>query len=148
MSDATIWWILAGLLVGAELVSGTLYLLMLVLGAVAGGAVAYLDHGLNAQLVTAAVVGGAAVVLWYLRQQRRRASEPASVQPADAPAAGLGHLDVGEQVIVSAWDADGTTRVQHRGSQWRARLARPEAPHPGPHRICAIERNLLVLEPV
>ena len=145
MGDATMWWILAGLLVGAELVSGTLYLLMLALGAATGGVVAWLGAGLIPQIVVAAVTGGAAVLAWYAHQRRRAVTPPET----DAPPPGLGHLDVGEQVQVSHWHADGTARVHHRGSEWRARLADPHgAPQTGPHRIRAIERNLLVLEKI
>lgn len=145
MGDVTMWWILAGLLVGAELLSGTLYLLMLALGAAVGGVAAWLGIGLVAQIVVAACAGGAAALAWYARQ-RHRATPPAD---SDAPPPGLGHLDVGEQVQVSHWHADGTARVHHRGSEWRARLADTQgAPQTGPHRICAIERNQLVLEKI
>lgn len=145
MGDVTMWWILAGLLVGAELLSGTLYLLMLALGAAVGGVAAWLGIGLIAQMVVAACAGGAAALAWYARQ-RHRAARPAD---SDALPPGLGHLDVGEQVQVSHWHADGTARVHHRGSEWRARLADPQgAPQTGPHRICAIDRNQLVLEKI
>lgn len=147
MGDVTMWWILAGLLVGAELLSGTLYLLMLALGAAAGGVAAWAGIGLIAQIVVAACAGGGAALAWYARQrQRHRAARPAD---SDAPPPGLGHLDVGEHVQVSHWHADGTARVHHRGAEWRARLAdRQGAPQTGPHRICAIERNQLVLEKI
>ena len=41
MSHATIWWILTGSLVIAELLTGTFYLLMLAIGAAAGAAGGY-----------------------------------------------------------------------------------------------------------
>jgi membrane protein implicated in regulation of membrane protease activity len=40
MGDATMWWVLAGVLVALELLTGTFYLLMLSLGAVAAALVA------------------------------------------------------------------------------------------------------------
>ena len=41
MSESTIWWLLAGAAVAAELVTGTFYLLMLTVGLVAGAIAAY-----------------------------------------------------------------------------------------------------------
>ena len=40
-SAPTLWWVLAGVLVVAELLSGTFYLLMIALGAAAGAGVGY-----------------------------------------------------------------------------------------------------------
>ena len=40
MSDSTVWWILAGLLVSAELLTGTFHLLMLAIGLAAGAVAA------------------------------------------------------------------------------------------------------------
>ncbi|MEK9804034.1 MAG: NfeD family protein, partial [Curvibacter sp.] len=44
MADTTLWWLAAGILVAAELVTGTFYLLMLALGLGAGALAA--DAGL------------------------------------------------------------------------------------------------------
>ncbi|HEU6455220.1 MAG TPA: NfeD family protein, partial [Roseateles sp.] len=41
-TDATTWWIAAGVLVAIELGTGTIYLLMLAVGAVAGALAAHL----------------------------------------------------------------------------------------------------------
>jgi hypothetical protein len=41
MDNPTAWWILAGFFVAMELVSGTFYLLMLAVGAVAGALAAH-----------------------------------------------------------------------------------------------------------
>ncbi|MCE2782848.1 NfeD family protein [Limnohabitans sp.] len=70
MGDSTMWWVLAGVLVALELLTGTFYLLMLGLGAVAAALVAMADHGLSTQLVAAAMVGGLGAVL--LGQWRKR----------------------------------------------------------------------------
>ena len=63
MGDATMWWVLAGVLVALELLTGTFYLLMLSLGAVAAALAALAGYGLNTQLVAAAIVGGLGAVL-------------------------------------------------------------------------------------
>ena len=137
MNNSTIWWLVTGLLVVAELMSGTFYLLMLAIGAVAAALAAHLGAGLTAQLVTAALVGGLAVVLWRQKSLRREAQAPTEL-----------HLDIGETVQVTAWDAQGTAQVKHRGANWTAICPSASAPSPGAHRIHAIEGSRLVLEKI
>ena len=70
----------------AELMSGTFYLLMLAIGALAAALAAHLGAGLTTQLVTAAVVGGLAVVLW--RQKAcvaRRKAPPSCTWTSEKP---------------------------------------------------------------
>ena len=139
MSNATMWWVLTGVLVALELVTGTFYLLMLSLGAVAAALTAMAGYGLTTQLVVAAVVGGLGAVL--LGQWRKRqAATPQEAQDQ--------HLDLGATVMVEAWDAQGTTRVLHRGAAWSAELAPGQSAAPGAHRIQAIAGNRLVLEKI
>jgi len=137
MSDTTIWWLVTGGLVAAELMSGTFYLLMLAIGATAAALAAHLGMGLTTQLVTAALIGGSAVVLWRQKSLRREAQAPTEL-----------HLDIGETVDVSAWDANGTAQVKHRGANWTAVCASAQTPSPGTHRIQAIQGSRLVLEKI
>jgi membrane protein implicated in regulation of membrane protease activity len=138
MSPALMWWIAAGLLVLAELATGTFYLLMLSLGLAGAALAAHAGLGTSAQLVTAALVGGGAVVAWRLRRQREAAPPPVSSN-RDI------HLDVGESVQVTVWEIGGRTRVNYRGAQWQARWEGPGAPEPGRHVIRALDGNELVL---
>jgi len=140
VSPATMWWVLAGVAVAIELATGTFYLLMLAVGLAAGAVAAHLGFGVSAQIVVAAIVGSGATALWHWRRSR---------QPPSAHAARNRDviLDVGDTVQVTEWAADGTARVQHRGSVWMARLAAGESPRPGVHVIRAIEGNWLVLAP-
>ena len=140
-SHSTLWWIAAGVLVAAELTSGTFYLLMLALGAVAGAIVALFGASLPAQLIAAALVGGGAVVAWHLMGGRQRLLQRA----ARAHRGDVAQLDVGERVQVQQWSSDGTTRVQYRGSSWDARYAGPGNPAPGEHVIRAVEGTRLLL---
>ncbi len=140
-SLSTFWWIVAGVLVAIELATGTFYLLMLALGAVAAALAQWAGLGASAQVTTAAIVGGGATALWHLRRARHPRSAPAESNPDVL-------LDIGQTVQVDQWRADGTARVNYRGSEWDARLATPEAGAPGPHRIKAVQGNRLELEPV
>ncbi len=137
---STLWWVAAGLLVAAELASGTFYLLMVALGAAAGALAAHAGAAGAAQVVAAALVGGAATGAWHWRRSKAPAAAPASAN-RDV------NLDVGERVHVNAWEADGSARVQYRGAQWSARYGGPDAPSPGEHFIVAVEGNRLVLAP-
>jgi membrane protein implicated in regulation of membrane protease activity len=141
MEDSTLWWLVAGLLVAAELVTGTFYLLMLALGAAAGALVAHAGFGTEAQILAAALLGGGGSAVLHLR---RRRNQPA----ADDSAGAL--LDVGQTVQVTAWQPDGSTQVHYRGAQWRAKLATPVAPdtlpEPGTHRISGVQGSQLILE--
>jgi membrane protein implicated in regulation of membrane protease activity len=144
MNPGTLWWLVAGLLVLAELLTGTFYLLMLAVGMAAAALASHLGYGLTAQLLTAAVVGGGAVVIWHLRRPRRIDALPAGANPDVV-------LDVGQRVHVTHWQHDGTARVQYRGASWTARLATPPAdgaPVPGDHVIRAIDGSLLMLSPL
>jgi membrane protein implicated in regulation of membrane protease activity len=140
MSTATLWWVAAGLAVAIELATGTFYLLMIALGAVAGALAAHLGLATTAQIVTAAIVGGGATALWHWK----RASHPRS-----APAASNRdvNLDIGERVQVKNWQPDRTTRVSYRGSTWTARLAPGAGAVAGEFQVVAVENNWLVLAP-
>lgn len=134
MSDATMWFVLTGVLMALELMTGSFYLLMLGLGASAAALTGMAGHGLNAQLVVAAAVGCLGVVL--LGQWRKRQA----ITPQDQ------HLDLGSTVLVEAWDAQGTTQVKHRGAVWGAVHVTHQSPAPGAHRIQAMVGNRLLLE--
>jgi membrane protein implicated in regulation of membrane protease activity len=140
-SPATGWWIAAGVLVAAELATGTFYLLMVSLGAATGALAAHLGAGVPAQIVVAALCGAGATIAWHLRRSRKPDAAPAR-ENRDV------NLDIGERVQVDGWAPDGTARVLYRGSTWLAHLA-PDAPaRPGPHRVSAVEGNWLVLSPI
>ena len=66
MNESTIWWLIAGSLVGVELLTGTFYLLMLAIGASAGAIAAHAQLSFSTQLIAGAVVGGLAVILWRI----------------------------------------------------------------------------------
>ena len=137
MDNPTLWWLVAGGLVVAELLTGTFYLLMLSLGAVAAALAAYVGISVTWQIATAAAVGGAAAVLWHLKKPLSNDAQDSNV-----------HLDIGETVSVEAWDAQGHTQVKHRGAQWAAICAPNITPEPGLHRIIEMQGNSLVLEKI
>jgi membrane protein implicated in regulation of membrane protease activity len=136
----TWWWLAAGILVAAELLSGTFYLLMLALGAAAGALTAHLGAGAVTQIAVAAVVGAGATAGWHVRRARSPRSAPAA-RNRDVL------IDIGEQVMVRAWGEDGSTHVQYRGANWAAQLAPGATPRTGAHVIVAVQGSQLQLAP-
>lgn len=139
LGASTVWWLTTGVLVAAELATGTFYLLMLALGAAAAALAAHAGLGSNAQQVLAAVVGGGAIALWHWRQRRKPGAPPASAN-RDI------NLDIGSHVKVEHWHPDGTARVQYRGAGWDARYVGTGAPAPGEHVVHSVEGNRLMLD--
>ncbi|MDI4633447.1 NfeD family protein [Pelomonas sp. V22] len=139
MNQAIAWWIVVGLLVAAELATGTFYLLMLALGAGASALAAHLGLSMTAQMLTGALVGGAAVALWHLRRSKQMRL-PAQ---ADRDV----NLDIGQTVQVQHWQDDGRTTVKYRGTDWQARFQGEGQPQSGRFVIRAIDGSCLLLEP-
>lgn len=138
MAESTVWWLITGCVVAAELVTGTFYLLMLAIGLAAAALAAHAGLVLAAQIGVAAVIGGGAVVAWHwLRPQSStlRASANRDV-----------NLDIGETVHVDAWQPDGSTSVKYRGAQWTAVHAAGTLPSTGAHRIVEVRGSQLVIE--
>ena len=139
MANSTIWWLIAGGAVVLELLSGTVYLLLLGVGFAAAAIAAHAGGGVVVQLIVAAVVGVAAVAAWYLRQRG---------QPAEPPTGANRNvnLDIGETVQVDAWNADGTATVRYRGAQWTVVPRAGNTPATGAHRVAEVIGNRLVVD--
>ena len=141
LSNASLWWIAAGVAVAAELATGTFYLLMIALGLAAGALAAQFGSTESLQFVAAAVVAGGATALWHWRRVSTAGPAVATARDRDV------NLDIGERVHVAAWADDGTARVSYRGSTWTARLQPGAAPVAGEYVVAAVEGNWLILAP-
>lgn len=141
MEQSTIWWLAAGALVVAELVTGTFYLLMVAVGVAAGAIAAHLDLSLPLQIVAAAVVGvGLVVGLHHSKRQRPGDPSPRADRSVN--------LDVGETVLIESWNVDGTSTVKYRGATWTA-IHRPGiTPAVGMHRVAELVGNRLLVDPL
>lgn len=134
-------WIWFGLAIAAligELASGTFYLLLVALGLAAGGVAAWMDVGLQWQLIVCAAVG--LMGLGILRATRvLKKREVDDRRNADV------HLDIGQTVNVESWSEARQARVWYRGAHWQAELASDQAPEPGLYQIAAIRGTRLIL---
>jgi membrane protein implicated in regulation of membrane protease activity len=140
MSESTLWWLMAGLAVGAELITGTFYLLMLAVGLAAGALAAHAGASINVQLVAVALVSVAAIGGLHRWRAGRSAPVPQPGSNKDV------NLDVGETLQIDAWSPDGTAQVKYRGALWTATAAPGEPPAAGPHRVREVVGNRLVVE--
>jgi membrane protein implicated in regulation of membrane protease activity len=113
MSAQAIWLTLAGILIVAELLSGTFYLLVFGVACLAGAMAAWLGFGLSVQLLMTAVL--ALLGAWGVTQMRQHFLERAV--PLE-----ITHPDIGKRVVVDAWLSATEVRVQYRGTFWQAEL--------------------------
>lgn len=141
MAESTIWWLLAGTAVGIELVTGTLYLLMLSIGLGAAAIAAHLGAATVVQLVVAAIVGTSTVLGWRSYRMSQPSSEPASTNRDVI-------LDIGETVHVDAWNPDGTATVKYRGAQWAVSSVAGASLATGAHRVVEVVGSRLTVQKI
>lgn len=141
MSDANLWWLMAGGAVIVELLTGTFYLLMIAIGLVAGGLAALLGANVATQLIAAAAIGCTFVgALTY--QRRHKLGDPSARSMRSV------NLDIGETVQIDVWRPDGSAMVKYRGANWTA-IGRPGVTlAPGPHRVAELVGNRLLVDKI
>ena len=127
------WFLLALVLIGLEMATGTFYLLVVAIAMAIGGAAALIGMGLAAQLAVAALAGVVGIIL-LRRWKGGRSTDAASES-----------LDTGQPVKVLTWRDDGTARVFYRGAEWDAELDASNAGHEGIFYIKSIRGSVLIL---
>jgi membrane protein implicated in regulation of membrane protease activity len=127
------WFLLALILLGLEMVTGTFYLLMVAIAMAVGGLVALLGMSLVWQLLLCAVTVVAGTII--LRRWK-------STQVRDA---GSSNLDIGQPVRVIKWHDNGTARVFYRGAEWDAEPESADTPHDATLYIAAVRGSGLVM---
>jgi membrane protein implicated in regulation of membrane protease activity len=127
------WWILAAVLVGVELTSGTFYLLVFGVAAAVAGVMAWLGAGMVVQLLTASVI--ATLGTLALRHWKRSTEHPES---------NIQEMEIGQSVQVESWQ-DGRGQVKYRGALWDAEAASDSVDSTRPLIIRAVKGNTLVL---
>ena len=133
MQAYIVWWILAAVLVGVELTSGTFYLLVYGVAAAVAGVAAWLGAGMVVQLLTAAVIGVFGTLA--LRHWKRSTAHPES---------NVQDMDIGQAVQVESWQGD-RGQVKYRGALWDAEAESASVDSTRPLVIRAIKGTTLVL---
>ena len=138
MAQSTLWWLLAGIVVSIELVTGTFYLLMLAVGLAAAAVSAHMGAGFSLQLTVAACISAATVLGWRQFKKAQPTSPPASSNP-DV------NLDIGEIVHIEAWNPDGTSTVKYRGANWAVSSASDQPLAVGSHQVVEVVGSRLIV---
>lgn len=113
MSSYLLWAIAGFVLIIVELMTGTFYLLVLGIAALASAAAAFFGAELWLQVIVAsivALVGIYSVQQWWKTHQKSRTAS--------------NNIDIGQSVVFEQWinEAAHTARVRYRGTQWDAKL--------------------------
>ena len=119
--DPALVWVIAGMvLVIAELLSGTFYLLMLGIAAFGAGLAAYVGQAFPVQSIVAAILAAAGCYGVHVYRAKSAADR---MPPIDAgmPARFESWLDAGSRLA----------RVRYRGASWDARVEGTDAVEPG-----------------
>ncbi len=134
-SSGAVWCIIAFLLLGAEMMTGTLYLLCCTAGCFAAALLWLFDFSLSAQIFAAAAVTAlCACTVFCLRRRLRRSCHE-----------DLNDLDAGQRVLVESVAADGSALVSYRGAKWPA-VALDQALTPGTWEILRADGPRLILK--
>jgi membrane protein implicated in regulation of membrane protease activity len=137
MSDWMNWLVGAGVLVIAELFTGTFYLLMIAIGLAFGGIASLLGLSGPIQTLVAAVVGLVATSILH----RSRFGRPAK---GDASRDHNVNLDIGERISVPGWKG-GRARVMYRGALWDVELGPGALAEAGEFRIVEVQGSRLIV---
>jgi len=137
MTDWMSWLVAAGVLVIAELFTGTFYLLMIAIGLGAGALAAQVGASGPMQTLAAAVVGLVATGILH----RSRFGRPARAEPSRDSNV---NLDIGQRVVVPSWQ-DGRARVMYRGALWDVELGPGAIAEAGDYRIVEVLGNRLIV---
>lgn len=127
------WFLLALVLLGLEMATGTFYLLMLSIAMAAGGLAALLDASIAWQLTLCALAVIAGTVI-LRRWKTAQAEETTGAS-----------LDVGQPVQVLTWHENGSARVFYRGAEWDAEPESADMPRDGTLYIKEMRGSGLVL---
>jgi membrane protein implicated in regulation of membrane protease activity len=119
--DISLTWLIAGfILIIAELMTGTFYLLVLGIAALVGAGVGYASGALVWQAIGAAIVAVAGVI-WV--NQYKKKMMPQRMQG----------LDVGQPAAFDSWvnKSAGHARVKYRDALWDAQVGGDASGEPG-----------------
>ena len=133
MAIYTYWFLLALILLGLEMATGTFYLLMLSIAMAMGGLSALFSTSMTWQLTLCALT----VIAGTLVLRRWKNSQPSEVTGTS--------LDVGQPVQLLTWLDNGTARVSYRGAEWDAEPESADMPRDGAYYIKELRGSSLIL---
>ncbi|MBO6258613.1 MAG: NfeD family protein [Succinivibrio sp.] len=140
MSATAIWLTISLLVLGAEMLLGTIYLLAVFLGAVTAAIFSLMDFSVTVQCYAAGlVVFLGSVAAYVFRRHIRKLNAVRDLHSND--------LDRGQKVKVTTVLEDGTAKVSYRGTLWTAQ-AKEGSLHEGVFVIDHVAGPRLVLREI
>ena len=127
------WFLLALVLLGLEMATGTFYLLVVSMAMGVGGIAALLAASTVWQMVFCALT----VIAGTIILRRWKSAQESEVDSAS--------LDIGQPVQVIKWHENGGARVSYRGAEWDAEIESADMPRDGTLYIAAVHGSSLVL---
>ena len=133
-SDYSLWLIAAAALTGLEMLTGTFYILLLAIAALAGCLAALTGLSPAQQLLAFGAFGLIETVAFTVYRRRHPGKQPQNF------------LDVGNPVVFKNIAPDGAWVVRYRGSDWQARPAGTHTRQEGPLVIVKTLGNVLIVD--
>lgn len=115
METWIMWFVLAGLVLGLELLTGTFYLVVISIGMAAAGIAALSGASISLQAIIAALIW----VISTLILRKSRFGKPRHVQSESDPNV---NIDIGQTIKVDSWADNNTARAMYRGALWDVEL--------------------------
>lgn len=132
------WFIAGFVLLVAELMTGTFYLLVLAVAFACAGIANLLGASITTEIMVASIVAfGGAMGLRKFRM-RGKADDRNDTQS----------MDVGQRISVSSWSEHGRARAQYRGASWDVVLAPGQEAQAGEYEIVEVRGSQLVVKRV
>lgn len=132
-----LWLIGAVVLAGADILLGTIYLLIIAAAALTAFIFALIGAGILFQLLAFAVFAIAGCV--YLSYRKRKNS-------VSTDADHLQHINDGHSVEVKEWKKNGKARVFYSGTVWDAKPEKGSPMVPGLWEIVGMSGNTLIIK--
>lgn len=131
-----IWIAVAVILLAAEMLTGTFYLLVMGIAAAAGALAAWGGCPLQLQIVLALMIAAAGAFIVFRWHKKHDRKDDASGN----------NLDIGQTVVWQGTYPDGSWKVHYRGAQWQARPFRPDVDPSKPLLIADTSGNTLIVD--
>lgn len=130
----SLWLIVAAALTGLEMLTGTFYLLLMAIAALAGCVAALTDFSTTQQLLVFGAFGLIEAVAFTVYRRRHPAKLPQNF------------LDVGNVVVFKGVAPDGSWIVRYRGADWQARPMREQTRQDETLVIIKTMGNILIVD--
>lgn len=143
-----VWAIIAGVLIVAELFTGTFFLLVIALGALAASILAILNFALAMQIFAAAAIMLLGILI--LRRKIYLSQKPNFLKQkqTNKNMGDISNLDQGQIVLIKSWQGRWAI-TQYRGAEWQVVLSShvSSEPIPGNYVISHVDGIVLVVNP-